>query len=184
MAARAQFGWSMVAVPRPECERGSVQVAIRSNPAGRDIAVDIASRVHENDMSPLTNEIRQCRACKRPFSVASSASSFFVNPCRDRRCSGPLIVVASHIDRRSQSKRSDSAIARAFASNSSRFGTNCGLKSRITTSPKSATSGLITAAGLNAAISCLLRPYLAYTGGVSDHPACSLHLVGKERYFR
>jgi hypothetical protein len=29
-----------------------------------------------------------------------------------------------------------------------------------------------------------LRPYLAYTGGVSDHPACSLHLVGKERYFR
>ena len=76
MAARAQFGRSMVAVSRPECVRGRVQVAIRSNPAGRDIAVDIASRFHENDMSLLTNEIRQCRACKRPFSIASSVSSF------------------------------------------------------------------------------------------------------------
>jgi hypothetical protein len=28
-----------------------------------------------------------------------------------------------------------------------------------------------------------MRPYLAYTGGVSDYPACSLHLVGKQRYF-
>jgi hypothetical protein len=77
VAARAQFGWSMVAVSRPECARGSVQVAIRSNPAGWDITVDIASSsVHENDMSRMTNEIRQCPACKRPFSVASSASSF------------------------------------------------------------------------------------------------------------
>lgn len=73
----------MVAVSGPECVRGNVRVAIRSNPAGWDITVGIASSsVHENDMSPL-----------------------------------------------------------------------------ITMSPKSATSGLITAAGLNAA-------YLAYCGHI------------------